>query len=397
MTATVINQTERETLATELRTLSKKQNPTPEETARLYLLAKHAEAQVGRISDARYRDVFSRYLLRGKLLSDDDLLVLGARFAREGDFVLSSTQVRDMESGQGAYPGSVSGFFAPVAFIDEVFRMLKSADRIFDPDVSRFIETDKGGPVSIPNVDDTSSAATIVSQGQQDVETEPRSLGQLMFLTCQTWRSGIIKVSVEFEDSAIPLEPEFTNEFGKRFARGIGSFCVAQLLSQAQQGAVAAGSSANDGSTATGGNSVGTADLHNLLASVNESYLSSAKAYWLMTFNTWQTLLQITDKIGRPIIHEMYNDRGEPLLFGKPVATCPSMPAIGPNNTPIAVGDFSRFIIRLVKNSLRVRRDDERWAETLQIGFQAFWRVDASLQMTSGADSPVKYLQNASS
>jgi HK97 family phage major capsid protein len=105
--------------------------------------------------------------------------------------------------------------------------------------------------------------------------------------------------------------------------------------------------------------------------------------------------MRVKDKQGRPVFAEQYNAVGEPILLGKRVAYCPSMPAIGLSNKPIALGDFGRFIIRVVKD-MQVQRLGETFAEFLQVGYQAFLRADAGLQVTTG-DSPIKFLQNAAS
>jgi HK97 family phage major capsid protein len=274
--------------------------------------------------------------------------------------------------------------------------MLKAIDRLFDEAVVTKIDTDAGGPAEIPNMDDTGSAASVVSQGQQDVEEDPRALGQLSFLTCPQWRSGIIKVSREFyKDSAIDLLPFFARSFAVRFARGIGAANVATMLSSATLGVIAAGSSSNDGSGATGANSIGLIDLEGLLAAVDSAYLASPKCFWAMSFSTLTKLWGVKDKQGHNILPVQYNALGEPLLYGLRVAVCPSMPSIGAGNTPIALGDFGRFIVRGVKNSMRVARFDERWAEYFQVGFEAFLRADAGLAVTPGSPSPIQYIQNS--
>jgi len=227
-------------------------------------------------------------------------------------------------------------------------------------------------------------------------------LGQLSFGTTPTWRSGVCKVSMELDtDSGINLDGLFAKAFATRFQRGIGKSNVNTLLSAATLGATATGSATNTGGVETGATTCGTDDLHALLSSLNEEYLASPKCYWAMRFKTYQALMSIKDKQGRPCLVEQYNTAGEPILLGKPVAYCPSMPAIGTGNKPIALGDFSRFIVRLA-GDLRVQRQSERWIEQGLFGFEGFLRADAGLQVTSlplasppYSDSPIKYLQNA--
>jgi HK97 family phage major capsid protein len=260
-----------------------------------------------------------------------------------------------------------------------------------------FIESDNAGPMPFPMIDDTGVVASIVAEGQQS-STADLTVGNTTLPIAPTWRSHLVKASVELlQDSGYPLEEVLQGSFALRMARGIGSANVATLLSLAALGATAVGASGNDGGAETGGTSVGTDDLEGLIASVDEAYLLSPKCRWLMTAATLKYILQIKDKMGRPVFYRERNVAGEVLLLGYPVAISPSMPALGLSNKPILFGDLGRFLVRVAKNATRLVINQERFIMSGQLGYELFLRSNATLALSSAAsDSPVKYLQNAS-
>ena len=322
-----------------------------------------------------------------------DYLRFGDRTMNEPD-AKRLRERRDMTSLGGAYPGSPNGYLVPTDFSTEVYQMLRQTDQLFDERAVTILETPKGGPTSVPNLNDLNSVATLVAQGTQDTQQEP-SLGQLSFLTCPTWRSGIVKLSVELDrDSAVPLETLFARTFAVRFQRGIGRANVSTLLAASNLAATTTGAASNDGSANTPSNSVGTDDLYTLAGTVDPAYVSSPKCAWVMNYKTLTSLLSIKDKQGHPIIPVVHNADGDFLLLEKPVRLCPSMPDIGSGQKPIVFGDLSYFVLRTVKDSLRMIRMAERFIDQGMYGFESYLRMDAGVATTVGSDTPFKYLAN---
>lgn len=312
---------------------------------------------------------------------------------------LRRPDVRDMTSVGGAYPLSGTGYLAPVQFIDRCWSMLKATDDLFSEDAVTIAETARGGPASVPSLNDTTSAAVVVGQGQGSSQAEPTP-GQLSFGTCQTWRTGACRVSMELEqDSGIPIDGMLADAFAVRFARGIGAFNVATLKAAATLGATAAGSAGNDGGSGSGANSVGSDDLYSLAGSLDPAFVSSAKCAWVMNWSTLIALAKLKDKQGRPLKLIGSDDSGLLTLMFKPVRICPSMDSIGTGKKPIAFGALDYFIQRRVKGGMWVIRDKESRAEYGQLEFQGYLRSDAGLQVGAAtsppAPTPVVYLQNA--
>jgi len=271
------------------------------------------------------------------------------------------------------------------------------------------VYTDSGAALPFPILDDVGQSAQIIAENNISLKNMDLVFAQMLLPQCPTWRSGWITVPNQLlTDSGIPVEDMLMKALGIRIARGVGAQNVTTLLAAALVGATAAGSSSNTGGAETGATSVGTDDLHSLMSSVNPAYLVGPKSGWAMNFSTLTALLKIKDKQGRPVIPTVFDDAGNFLLLSKPVFISPSMPSIGTSgspvtgNTPIACGDFSRFYLRIVKNSQSLRRATEAQglAENNCTGFQSYLRCNAGLALDasqSPADAPVKLLQNATS
>jgi HK97 family phage major capsid protein len=290
---------------------------------------------------------------------------------------------------------SGGGLFVPQLFYEDLISMMRQFDRLFDRDVVLMLETDTGAQLKIPIADDTGVSAIIVGEGLQTPTADVPTSEQLLALA-PTWRSKMIKASIELiQDSGYPLDEVLSQKFAIRLARGIGAANVTQLLSQAPVAVTAQGSAANDGGSETGGTTVGSDDLESLLSSVDPAYRMSPKCRWVMNSGTMRSIFAIKNKFGGLLYRRERNAAGEVLLLEHPIAICPSAPSIGLNNVPIAFGDLSYFVVRIVKASARVQANSERYAEFGQVGYQMFLRSNSVLAIGTGSDSPVKVLQNA--
>lgn len=317
---------------------------------------------------------------------------------RFGYSELSQAEQRDLT----VTSSQTGGFFVPQEFFQQLTEAMKAYDRIFDPDVTTRLDTETGAPIVLPCIDDTTASATLIAEGIQEPggTTAPDPVTQSITMSAlnATYRSGMVDVSLELlQDSAFDIQDLLARSFAVRLARGIGKDLVAALLASATVGPTAVGSSGNTGGSETGGTSVGTKDLIALRKSVNPAYRATSKTFWLMNDNTLAYLDSLLDKQGHPIFDPNQTDTdGGRLLYGYPVALCPSMPNIGVNNTPIAFGATGYFVVRTVQGAY-VRRLVERLIDYGKIGFKAFMRCKGAMLASPLSDSPIKLLQNASS
>src|SRR5258708_25960801 len=151
------------------------------------------------------------------------------------------------------------------------------------------------------------------------------------------------------EDRSFDALTTVSNAVASRYARGIGSANVGTLISGATSGA-----------TSQAAGAVSYTDLLELMKSVDPAYLASPKCFWTMNFNTLIGLYELKDSTGRPLIRPRTDSNGNFLLLERPVALCPTMDAVSVSaGKPIALGDMSKFIVRIVKGSMALRRYEQ--------------------------------------
>jgi HK97 family phage major capsid protein len=292
--------------------------------------------------------------------------------------------------------GSGGGYFVPAGFREQVETAMRQYDQLFDRDVVTYFEMERGGPVMLPSLDDTTISAVIVSEGVLSPEADPTA-GGVQLGNASTWRSGKVVVSVELlRDAGFPIADLLAAAFGVRFARGVGASLVGTLLAGATLGATATGDPNKTG--ATGTNSIGYQDLLALRVSVDAAYRASPKCFFAMNDNTLASIDGWLDKNNRPIIRPQFDANGRRLLLGYKVALCPSLPDIAPGATPILFGAMDYLILRTVPQGTTLQSYTEApgYAENGLVGFQGFFRANAGLLNANSSSPPVKYLQNGS-
>ncbi len=377
---------EAETILNEMRRLAAKPRMTTEERKKFDEL----EAQHAIVSGAYNR---SRRALLAKRLDESNIprspFDDAEAMAKYRGYLLTgkSENIRMGTDGTYIVPSKIWPTFAS---------MLKGADEVFNPDVVTWLETETGGEIPVPMLDDTAINAQKIDENNITPTYSDVVFDQLHLGRAPSWRSGWVAVPRQLaQDSAYPLDFLLNEVFAARIARGVGPDLVSTIITAAASGGTATGSSGNTGGAETGATSIGTDDLETLFGSVDQAYSSSPKAGWLMRLATYVKLLSVKDKQGRPVIRPERDEQGRYLLLTRPVYFSPSVPALATGNKSVLFGDLSKVVVRAVKDGYSVLRSQERLAEFLQFGYQSFLRINYGLLRQSGSDSPIKYLQNA--
>lgn len=290
------------------------------------------------------------------------------------------------------------------------FETMKQYDQVFDPRFSNIIETEDGANLPVPAFDDVASASTLVGENTLSTDTKIANVGVVQ-LGSYNYRSGRVILSMELErDGNFPWGTLLERVFGKRHARGIGAAMitgsgngaptglVTAVLASGVSPVIAAGSSSNDG-LGTSTNSIGTQDLAALYGKLDPAYRPSAA--WYMNDATLVKLMELLDKMGRPVVHfvEGATGMGEvPYIYGKPVAICPSMDAIGATKNTVVFGNPDYFIQRRVPKSMYVNRywQSGGLVEAGLIAYESFLRVDSNLLAPNSSYLPYQILQQHS-
>ena len=113
----------------------------------------------------------------------------------------------------------------------------------------------------------------------------------------------------------------------------------------------------------------------------------------MFNHETFWSLARLKDSNGRYLWQEEVRGSTPPSLFGKTYILNNDLPGIGPGNTSVLFGDFSKYKIRIVRG-FRVIRLNELLAEYLAVGLFGFARADGVL--LDAGTHPVKKLVHAS-
>jgi HK97 family phage major capsid protein len=337
------------------------------------------------------------------------------RFARGEDVPLTmrppDREVRANEAGTQAISftqGIAGGYFVPSGIYDRALASMKKYDAVFDEQFSNICETNTGAVMPFPAWDDLANSSVQIGETLQSAEVDVANFSNVQ-LNAYSFRSKIVAVSMELlEDSNFPWPAVIEKVFAGRHSRGIGSALITgsgmntptglltAVVASGASPVIAAGSSVNDGTNATGATSLGTQDLNNLYAKLDPVYRASAA--WYMNDGTLSALQGLVDKVGHPVV-KFRDGLGEiPFILGKPVAVCPSMPKMGSGNNSVLFGDPGSFIQRRVPSSMYVRAFRENLTLVLNglVGFESWLRVDSNLVAPNAGFLPFQYIQSHS-
>ncbi len=256
--------------------------------------------------------------------------------------------------------------------------------------VASIIRTADGRPLNWPGADDTGN------EGEQLGEAS--SIGDSVdpSFTQKTWNaykysSKVIKISSELlEDSPFNLAAWIFQKLGERIARIQGKRQTTGTGSSQPQGCTL-GISA--GVTAAATNAITADELIDLSLSVEDLYLQGDRVAWMMHKNTAGKIRKLknsnNDYIWTPGFGLGIPDQllQYPVILNSYMAS--SLAASGKS---VVFGNFEKYGIRDI-GSIRLRRLDERFADTDEVAFVAFHRMDAKWINTAAA----KYLVQAAS
>ncbi len=343
--------------------------------------------------EARHAEAFGRYIRRGMeyLTPEQRQILTEKRDVGEG---------APMNSHVGTYSGL--GFFVPTGFVDLIEQATKYFAPLLDGSVVRVMETATGQPLPYPISNDTNQIATLIGESTQVAELDITA-SQIAF-NAYKYTTGVIRCSMELlQDSAFDLEAWLAERFAERWGRGIEKDAttgagtsgptgiITAILASGVTPVIATGSSESTGGSQTGTNSVGYSDLVSLEHSVDPTYRRGAK--YMFHDQTLAAIKKIIDKYGRPLWVPGIAVGEADTINGYPYVVNQSMDQIGAAKNTIVFGDFSKFIIRKVKD-LSVQRLTERYADFGQVGFLGFARWDSNL--VDAGTHPLNILQQHS-
>jgi HK97 family phage major capsid protein len=204
------------------------------------------------------------------------------------------------------------------------------------------------------------------------------------------YTSKIIKLSWELlQDSYFNLQEEISDIAGERLARAEARYLIIGTGSGQPEGILVGGTSAFTAASAV---AITSNDVMRLTHSIDPAYRTSNKTRLIFNDNTLLALKQLPAATGenRPLWQPSITVGAPDKIHGYAYIIDSNMPDIATAAKPIAFGDFSKFIVRDVKQkTLVVFR--EKYADELCNAYMAYHRGDSRVINSSA----IKFLTMA--
>lgn len=325
-----------------------------------------------------YKEVFEKQLRHGVATLD----------AEERSILMSG---RAEHRAQTTGTDSSGGYTVPEGFSGQIDKAMAIWGPMWDGGITRELVTTSGNPLPWPTVDDTAKTGRIKAENAavDDDGTDDVVFGEKV-LNAYIYDTGIVRIPIELlQDSAFNIEGLMGELFGERLGRTANTVLTTGTGTNQPNGVVTASSL---GKTAASGTAITADELIDLFHSVDPAYRQSPSCRWMFNDSTLAAIRKLKDGQGN-YLWQMGDVRiGEPDTFlGRGYSVNQAMADIGLSAKSIIFGDFSKFVVRKVRN-FEVMTLRERYAENFQIGMVGFKRFDSELLNTAA----VKHLIQAS-
>jgi len=304
-----------------------------------------------------YRAAFGNYLRRGLSgMAPEERGVLNQCYNEQRDMLTTAA--------------TAGGYVVPQDFYDTVVSA-KVPGVAMRKTNARVINTSNGRDLPIPT-QSAYGAAAYVSEGSAISETDDTGAK----VTAKAYTAArMTKVSIQLlEDGAVDVAGLVAQNIGKAFMK----FEDPEFLVGTGSGSshiTGATSNASPVTVATGGTTTFTyADLLAYYFSIQPQYRMTGQ--FVLMDTAMATLLGLKDSSNRPI-WTASQVPGEPdTLMAKPLFTSPNFATEAANSLFGLWGDFSNGYAIRQDGTLNVRRTDERFIDSLEVGFIAWERLD---------------------
>lgn len=259
--------------------------------------------------------------------------------------------------------------------------------------VATVLRTATGGPLPIPTTNDTAQKGRLLAENTAATQTE-MTFGQLV-LDAYKYSSDYVLASVEFlQDASINASDFLGRALGTRIARLQNDHFTTGTGSSQPNGVVTA--AGNSSITLSGTASVTYDNIVDIIHSVDPAYRNNARFMFhdgaLKMLKKVKILQYSGDTVGAPLWQPSLVAGQPDLIHGYPYIINQSMTTPATAVKSILFGDFSKYLIRDVRE-VELLRLNERFAEQHSVAFLAFARADGDL-LDAGTD-PVKYATQA--
>ncbi|WP_041522981.1 phage major capsid protein [Gilvimarinus agarilyticus] len=280
------------------------------------------------------------------------------------------------------------GYLVPEQFGDRLIESLKDFGGMRD--VATIMSTESGATINYPTTDATSEEGELIAENTEVDDEDPSfgtvGLGAFMFSS-----KGVAVPFQLLQDTGIDLEAHLYGRLGMRIGRITNRMYTVGTGTGQPQGAVPASGAGKVGATGKA-TSVDFSDINALIHSVDPAYRRSGACSLMFHDNTLRDLKDIRDDQNRPLWLPGVGDDAPDTIYRYAYAINQDMPVMAADAKSMLFGDFSKFIIRDVRQMMLFRMTDSAYTRKAQVGFLAFLRSDSRLT-DAGA---LKHYQNSS-
>ncbi len=315
----------------------------------------------------------------GTPASDADLFRAMISGAEKG--LYGEARAYDSQYSTRALSGNV-GTAIPTTFADFVTVYARTLSPMFE--VATTVNTTSGNPIVFPRLTaDTLAGGTVTAEAAGITEGDP-TISQVTltafkyaFTTLYSWELG--------NDEVIGLESLLAEAIARPLGINLGSYFTLGTGTTQPQGFLPVATNGGTG-LGTANNTANdkywaAADLVDLLYSLPVPYRRNSS--WMTPSTGVARMRKFRDSTGQFIWAPGNIAQGQPDTFlGIPVYENPAMVAVGSVTTSLAVGDFSKYIIRQA-GPMRVDISDQYKFSTDQLALRVITRADGNLPDTT--------------
>ena len=313
--------------------------------------------------ELKYEDVFNKFMRKGavNLLTPEERALIEER-------ALTVTT-------------TAGGYLIPEGFMTKLEEALKYYCPFMD--FSTVFNTETGNDLPMPTNDDTSNKGAILGINTQGSQVDP-SFGQVVFKAYKIYPK-IVLVPVELlQDSYFDLPTYLAKIFGERIGRFLTETFTTGNGTTAPQGIIT-------GATASGITASASAITRNNLVdvkfSVDPAYRQNAK--WMFNDSTLKYIMKLIDGDSRPLYQPSPIVGQADTIEGHPFIINNEMASIGASAKSILFGDYSKYMVRVVKPMTMVTFK-EKYMDYFQMGYTAYGRWDG--RVIDAGTHPFRYL-----
>ena len=328
------------------------------------------------LMERRAMATFANYLLRGDASMDKEAVKLLKEIRKQGHSILDwerrGTNVIATETTT-----TYGGYLVPVTLWTQLERRMKAFGGMMQ--ACRVINTDDGGLLNWPTVDDTSTTGEWLAEPRAaDLTIQDLTFSRVQY-NAYTWGTMALFSIEMFQDERVGLLMEqIVDIFGERQGRALNTSLTTGSGSGRPTGIL---TSTSAGKTAASATAITKAEIIDFMHSVDQVYRNNPGAGFMMHDLVFAYLRKLdfgtTDTT--PLWQPSFQAGAPDLLLGKPIYINNDMDStIAATKKTMLFGDFQKYIIREVQRPSMYLMQ-ETYMNRLHKGLVMWSRYDGKL------------------